>query len=1099
MIKCVENVVNMNTELSRILFALLAIAGGLSSAAADVSLNGSWRFRGLEVSSVPFPSLTEAERSLLGTDCDDGAWAEIRVPLNWWRDNRFAYHRYGAKDRYFRGYYRRHLTLDRPWTGRRLLRFEEIGAEADLFVNGRFAGRHLGDFTPFEADVTDFLREGDNVIALRVLADFGPDRSKGEKYVRVYGAHWDRTVVKGGIWHDVKLIETATQRLTRLLVDPGDDLESATVRCRVENPALPLTVVAEVEVRSVRDGRTVGAARLDRPVRLERGATDFEVKVACPGVERWSPENPALYVATVRLCEAERVVSESSARFGFRTMRLVDGEFRLNGERLALIGDSVHSCSYGGFGGSAVEPIRECLLAQKRNGIRILRTAHMPSVPELYELADELGMMIYDEWGCSFCSRMDVAAFERNNLPEVERWVLRDYNHPCVVLWSLGNEVKFRNDEEAIARQLDLQYALVRRLDRQNRPACAFSGVADLEMYGRRRLKTDFLDLHSYHGIDGVPWSHWFERTDVRYFGPLAEVYGENGRLSMPVVMWECVGGGWGIVNDPSVKPGCVDAWLDWMNRSPGAWDQVQNNSICFSPATGLYPLLDPARGVHYLQGILGHRLCELFRQDGRLAGFAPWFVDPKIPGQDLWNQPVYPLLRRGGGRGERLMFRQWTSPGEKALECLVVNSTPRTLTDVRLRLAFAGSDGRCVDLGTERLERVEPFERRAQPFVLRLPGGLSPSGEIRLDLSAAAGVSARNAYPVTVHGRESLVRPVSGKVFLTASDAACERVLRDLKLDFAVVDDASSLPGGTLVVPPGRVPANDAALRAFVRRGGTLAVLEPPTGPLAGFGERLVKPRPNPLVEPVMTGHPAFKGLVPADFDIWAERPYGDVISSGVMDTDRGVLAGLWGTAAVAEYGFGKGRVFVSTPAACGLWGKNPAATRYLNNLFAYLVRPTERPGLTLADPSERSAPAEGPRPIVMKGLPRTVDFAASAEEHRPAKIFFFGDEAARLSAEGFRYFTLTLAAATRGRLAVTIPEKSHRNRLECVVPLLGDGRVRTWRLDLKKDFSFARAGTFSLADVRGEIILYNGGVERTRGVRRDPVSFKILEAKFE
>lgn len=1068
-------------------------------AAADFSLNRAWRFKGLETSPVPFAALTDADRGLLGTDCDDRDWPEIHVPLNWWRDGRFAYGKYGPKDRYFRGYYRRHLNLERPPAGRRLLRFEEIGAEADLFVNGRFAGHHLGDFTPFEADVTDFLRQGDNLIALRVLADFGPDRSKNEKYGRIYGAHWDRTVVKGGLWHDVKLVETPTLRFSRVLVDPGDDLSSATVRCRVANPGGETTCAADVEIRTAQDGRLVGRTQRDNPVRLVGGETDFEFAVACPGAERWSPEHPTLHVAAVRLWQEGRIVSEATVRFGFRTMRIVNGEFRLNGERIALIGDSIHSSSYGGFGDSPVEQIRGRILAQKRNGIRILRTAHMPAVPEFYDLADELGMMVYDEWGCSFCNQMDGPAFERNNLPAVEKWVLRDYNHPSVVLWSLGNEVKHKNDEGTIVRQLDLQYDLVRRLDRQNRPACTFSGVADLEMYGRRRLKTDFLDLHSYHGIDGVPWSHWFEKTDERYFGPLAEVYGENGRLTMPVVMWECVGGGWGIVNDATVKPGSVDSWLSWMNRSPGTWDQVQNNSICFSPATGLYPLLDPSRGKYYLQGVLGRRMCELFRQDDRLAGFAPWFVDPKIPGQDIWNQPVYPLLRRGGGKGERIMFRQWTSPGKKSLECVVVNSTPRPLTDVRVKFLFVGKTGEAVGLGCERLEEVKSFERAVRPFVLSLPPGLPSAGEIRLELTAADGVVARNAYAVTVHAAESLVRTANGKVALLAAGAGCERILKDLGLEFSVVGDPADISGGALIAPPGHRVTNDARLREFVRRGGTLAVLEPPEGPLAGFGERLVRKRANPLVEPVVTGHPVFDGLGPADFDVWAERPYGDVMSKGIMDTDRGTLAGIWGDAAVAEYGFGRGRLFVSTLPAVGLWKENPAATRYLGNLFAYLTRPTQRPGLTLEDASERGALADGPRPIVMRDLPCEVDFAASAEEHHPAKIFFFREESRRLAAENFRYLTITLSASTRGRLGVTIPEKSHRNRLECVLPLLGDGKTRTWRLDLKDDFVFARPGSFALSDVRGEIILYNGGAERIRGAHRDPVAFKLLDVRFE
>ena len=131
-----------------------------------ISLAGQWKFKGLDRQATPFGPVTDAEKTLLSPETDDTGWESIAVPFNWWADPRFAYGNVFDKDEiYFRGYYRRTIDVPDPNDGkRRFLRFEEIGAEADIFVNGSFAGRHFGDFIPccghfialFQAEHGDF-------------------------------------------------------------------------------------------------------------------------------------------------------------------------------------------------------------------------------------------------------------------------------------------------------------------------------------------------------------------------------------------------------------------------------------------------------------------------------------------------------------------------------------------------------------------------------------------------------------------------------------------------------------------------------------------------------------------------------------------------------------------------------------------------------------------------------------------------------------------------------------------------------------------------------------------------------------------------------
>lgn len=1079
------------------------------------SLNGTWKFSGLAAAPRPFGSLTDKERERLSPTTDDADWQTIPVPRDWWTLPKYAAGRSGVFDTnrvYFCGFYRKAFAVATPRDGRRrFLRFEEIGAEAELFVNGRFVAHHLGDFVPFEAEVTDFLVAGTNLVALRVRADYAPLVPPPNKtpYTRPYGAHWDRYAIKGGLWHDVTLIETPSVRLTEVRVDPANDLSSVRIRLVVDNAGgrldgtLTATWAADTAANAARPVDTC------RESVCASGRTDLTLDLAAGGRKPWSLEAPNLHSLVLVLTDAAgRVRATQRVRLGLRTMRVRNGRFELNGAPVYLVGDSLHSHKYGGRGRDNLADIRRDLAAWKANGVNLLRTAHAPAIPEVYDVADELGLMIYDEWCMSFCNTLDEAAFERNNLPALAAFVRRDYNHASVVCWSLGNEVKHQSPE--VGRQLDLQYDLVKRLDGQNRPACAFSGVADVWLYGTARRKTDFLDTHRYHGIDSRSWTEWFPAMNA-FYAQMAATYGRDGRLDLPLFLGECVGAGWGIRPDDGMRPGAVARYVDW-SRRPCSWGKSEG--MPFAGATGLLPILDPARGRHYLQGYLATRLVELFRQDRRLAGFAPWFADPTVPGWTRWTQPTYPLLRNDATDSGRLMFRQLFAGETRRIDCVLVNDTAQTLVGLRAHVSFADGS-REVPLTSVDVGVAGPFAEAVRPLDLTLPPDVAGDGEIRLRVVDAAGRDSRNAYSVRVHRRAEATAPVADaaahEMVLYAADATLEAVCRRLGLRARVWPDGAELPeSGTLVVPPGAAVRSDRELAAFVRRGGTLLALEPDGLTPPGFPFLRLRAAPNHLVEPVSVAHPVFDGLTASDFDTWAERPNGHVVERVLAPIDAGVLAARpryikdAAGMALAEYRFGAGWYVVSTVAAHGLWGVNPAATRYLRNLLASVVGGQhDGAAAPMLDPPDfRPTPtALSDDPLVVQRAdapPRRIDFPA-AVTNAPFKILFFGKDKAKLATNRYRYLMLTFASRSKGLVDITIPESGHRNRLTTTLPLAcSDGAPVTVRLDLEKDFRFARPGTFSLSEARGEIILYNG-YEKDQGSPRPPASFMLHEVKFE
>jgi len=166
------------------------------------SLNDrAWKFSGVVNSSTPDDAGLDPASFQPGFD--DGKWDNISVPLNWYVQYPKAYQSPGEfKDPYFKGCYRRKLTLtSADLAGRRvILHFGVIGYEAELYVNGREAGGHHGDFVPWDVDITPWVRVGENTVAIRVVSDFGITPA-----VHTYGSQWARNNFKAGLWQEVYL------------------------------------------------------------------------------------------------------------------------------------------------------------------------------------------------------------------------------------------------------------------------------------------------------------------------------------------------------------------------------------------------------------------------------------------------------------------------------------------------------------------------------------------------------------------------------------------------------------------------------------------------------------------------------------------------------------------------------------------------------------------------------------------------------------------------------------------------------------------------------------------------------------------------------
>jgi beta-galactosidase len=380
----------------------------------QILLDGPWKF----ITSADAP------------DADDSAWETVTVPHTWNTVNHRTYHRC---------WYRTHFNLGRDDAGRRIaLCFEGVGAVAEVFVNGGSIGSHRGAFTRFTLEATPQARPGDNVLAVRVsndpedTADCLPS-GLGKQLYHVYG----------GIYRKVWLIKTAPAHLDGLYLTAR--APTLSIRAGVRRAA-----GASVRVRVLdRDGRETLA--LEKAVQAET----VEMSGTIPNPRLWSPADPYLYSVRAELWLNGQCVDSMVERTGFREFTLKNGEFCLNGRPIMLRGVCKHQETEAHASAVEDRELREDFALMKELGVNCVRLVHYPHAALEYDLADELGLLVVAENGNSNF-REEVDGTETGD--EITREMVRqNYNHPSIVMWSVGDEAGFHGVERyaAVVRSED--------------------------------------------------------------------------------------------------------------------------------------------------------------------------------------------------------------------------------------------------------------------------------------------------------------------------------------------------------------------------------------------------------------------------------------------------------------------------------------------------------------------------------------------------------------------------------------------------------------------------------------------------------------------
>lgn len=421
------------------------------------SLNGHWKFRWS-------PNPGERPPQFFQPDYDVSAWDEIEVPSNmeikgygipYYRNFGHTYSlgklcipKISHQDNPV-GSYRRNFTVSDEWKDREIfIHFAGVKSAFYLWINGKYAGYSQGSMTPAEFRITPFLKEGTNTVAAEVYKWSDGSYLEDQDMWRF-----------SGIFRDVFLMAAPRLAIRDFYVrsDLDEHYENAVIAItsRIYNygekdsAGCRLEVVLLDEEGYFVEREVLAATEID----VRAGAeSSFVLESPVKNPRKWSAEIPNLYqIILILYGSSGEAIDVRRCHFGFRKIEIREGRFLVNGKPILIRGVNRHE--FHPLYGHAV-PLKiteEDIKLIKANNINAIRTCHYPNSPGFYELCDRYGIYVIDEadletHGLRFRIPGNNPRWTEACVDRMIRMVERDKNHPCVIIWSLGNEAGYGNN-----------------------------------------------------------------------------------------------------------------------------------------------------------------------------------------------------------------------------------------------------------------------------------------------------------------------------------------------------------------------------------------------------------------------------------------------------------------------------------------------------------------------------------------------------------------------------------------------------------------------------------------------------------------------------
>jgi beta-galactosidase len=383
-------------------------------------------------------------------DFDDQNWRNLDLPHDWSIEGKVdPKNPTGGAGGYFPagiGWYRKTFKVPPVWKGKRVsIYFEGVYMNSEVFINGKSLGMHPYGYTAFSYELTPYLDfSKENVLSVRV------DNSQ-QMNCRWYSG--------SGIYRHVWMIVTDPLHVANwglAITTPEVSSEKAIIqiKTKVKNETdLPQSIILRT-LLSGANAENAGSNQIKAEL-LANGEVEIDQTIRVSKPLLWAPETPHLYQAQVQVIKDNKIVDGTKATFGIRSIKFsTENGFQLNGETVKLNGGCVHHDN-GCLGGAAFDRAEERRVELlKSAGFNAIRSSHNPPSEAFLDACDRLGMMVIDEafdgWKESKTPYDYAKIFDAWWQSDIEAMVLRDRNHPSIIMWSTGNEIIERKKTEAV-------------------------------------------------------------------------------------------------------------------------------------------------------------------------------------------------------------------------------------------------------------------------------------------------------------------------------------------------------------------------------------------------------------------------------------------------------------------------------------------------------------------------------------------------------------------------------------------------------------------------------------------------------------------------
>ncbi len=507
---------------------------------------------------------------------DDSTWQPLDLPHDWAIEGGFDMdlpNNTGKLPYSGLGWYRKHFTLPASDNGKQIfIDFDGAMSHAKVWLNGQYIGQWPYGYASFRLELTEHIKFGqDNVLAVRLN---NPDNSS-------------RWYPGGGIYRHTRLVKTNPVHVAHwgtYVTTPVITSEAATVQIQTEiqnQSDADAAVTVEQEIALADTPGTIIAASEPQVLTIAAGTIEpltQTVSIANPML--WDIENPTLYVVrtTIKMDGKTQDIYETT--FGIRTA-VFDAKkgFLLNGKHVYLKGVCLHH-DLGPLGAAVYRRgLERQLEILKEMGCNSIRTSHNPPTPELLELCDTMGFVVIDEafdcWAKGKTHNDYAALFKDWHEKDIVAMVHRDRNHPSVILWSSGNEIREQGSisGHALSRQLT---EIFHREDPTrpvtagcNYPQSASNGFADtVDVYGfnyKPHMYKEFIQQHPEQPFYSSESSSCISSRG-EYFFPVSDKKDE-GFFNYQVSSYDLYAPGWAMSPDREFKgqdenPACAGEYV---------------------------------------------------------------------------------------------------------------------------------------------------------------------------------------------------------------------------------------------------------------------------------------------------------------------------------------------------------------------------------------------------------------------------------------------------------------------------------------------------------------------------------------------------------